>query len=101
MCIRGVIGAGPFAVIVDGRGVDRSRHYLVDEFNKLYDGHLASLPSWSAWIELVTHLSAPAQKAFAGEVNLHAEAPAIERLAATYERLRAEARQRGVTPTRR
>jgi hypothetical protein len=44
------------------------------EFHNLYDGRLASLPSWSSWIELVTQLSPHAQKAFAGEVNLHAEA---------------------------
>lgn len=91
----------PFAVIVDGGGADRSRHYLIDEFNKLYDGRLTSLPSWADWIELVGTLSPKAQKAFSGEVNLHAEAAAIERIAGTYERLRAEARQRELAPIRR
>ena len=71
--------------------IDRSRHYLVDEFDKLYGGKLHTLPAWPRWVELLEQVDAKVKGAFLGKVNLLESAPQIDALAATYEELRAEA----------
>lgn len=87
----------PFVVVaLESRGgkpvEDRSRHYLVEEFDAFYGGKLRRLPAWNAWVRDVDRLSPLAAGAFAGTTNLHEHASAIEELAQVYARLGREAR---------
>jgi len=70
---------------------DRSVHYLIDEFDRLYQGKAHTLPSWPKWVSAVREFSPLAQQALDGEANLHEHAALIEQLATTYEGLRREA----------
>jgi transglutaminase-like putative cysteine protease len=92
----------PFAVVVSRRGgatpEDRSKHYLVDEFDALYGGKLAALPSWPEWQEVVARLAPHAAAAFAGDANLHEQRQLIEQVGQVYEQLKQEARQRELAP---
>ncbi|MCA0377298.1 MAG: transglutaminase-like domain-containing protein [Gemmatimonadetes bacterium] len=85
----GVRRSGPY-------DIDRTRHYLVDAFDRIYGGKASALPSWPAWVRDVEALSVHARAAFAGQTNLHAHTADIAALAATYERLRREALERGL-----
>ena len=84
----------PFAVFVEdaeGRVAEnRTKHYVIEGFDRLYSGRLRELPSWPEWVRLVDELDDRALGAFRGEINLHDHAPAIDSLAATYEALRAQ-----------
>ncbi|HUJ26837.1 MAG TPA: transglutaminase-like domain-containing protein [Myxococcales bacterium] len=73
--------------------VDRTRHYLVDEFDRMYGGKLHTLPAWSRWVSLLDQLDDKVKGAFAGTTNLHEYEPQIDQLAAAYEELRSEARE--------
>jgi hypothetical protein len=76
--------------------VDRTKHYLVDEFDRMYGGKLQTLPAWSRWVGLLDQLDDKVKGAFAGTTNLHEYESQIDSVAATYEELRSEAR--GVNP---
>jgi hypothetical protein len=55
-----------------GRPVeDRSRFYLVDAFDRAFDGRLRDLPAWPAWIACIEAVAPLALGAFASQVNLH------------------------------
>lgn len=91
----------PFVVIaVSSRGgaptENRSKHYLIDEFDSFYGHKLTKLPSWPEWEKLIGQISPLAASAFAGEVNLHEHAKLIEQLSQVYERLRQEAQARNI-----
>lgn len=75
-----------------GFTIDRTRHYLVDEFDRLYAGKLHTLPAWERWVALLDQLDGRVKGAFAGTTNLHQSEARIDRLAATYDELRSEAR---------
>jgi hypothetical protein len=79
-----------------GARIDRSAHYLIDEFDHLYQGKVHTLPSWPKWASAVREFSPLAQRAFDGKVNLHEHTARIETLAATYESLRREADRAGL-----
>jgi len=85
----------PFAIFAaDDSGkftIDRSRHYLVDEFDRLYNGKLHAQAAWHAWTELLQELDPQVAAALAGTVNLHEREPEIDRLASVYEELRQQA----------
>jgi hypothetical protein len=66
----------------------RTRHYVIDGFDRLYAGRLKALGSWQDWEHLVSLLEDKAAGAFEGTVNLHEYANHIDRLAETYERLK-------------
>jgi hypothetical protein len=94
----------PFAIFTtddSGATVDRTRHYVIDGFNRLYGGALADLPSWPRWVAGVEELRAPALGAFRGEVDLHRYSDRIAALAETYEALRREAEAAHVVRGRR
>ena len=76
---------------------DRTAFYLIDEFNRLYKGKLATLPSWTAWVTAVEAVSPHALGAFEGKENLHLQTEQIARLKLTYDALTAEAQSRHVT----
>lgn len=84
----------PFVIVAtDDQGgltIDRTRHYLVDEFNRLYDGRLERCKDWDTWASQLSALNTPAIGAFHGETNLHDYESRIDTLAAVYDRLRAE-----------
>ena len=69
---------------------DRTAHYLVTSFNRLYRGRLSSLPSWSEWVSELKAIEEKCRGAFAGGTNLHLYRADIARIASTYERLRQE-----------
>ncbi|MBV9987697.1 MAG: transglutaminase domain-containing protein [Chitinophagaceae bacterium] len=82
----------PFAIFVtDGKGQpgeSRSKYYLVDKFDELYDHKLSGLPEWKDWTTAVNKLTDPAKNAFLGEENLHLHQDAIRRLADIYQSLK-------------
>ena len=84
----------PFAIFAaDSDGnftINRTRHYVVDEFDRLYDGKLHDLPEWKQWVALVERLSDKVEGAFAGRIDLHEYEPDIDSVAATYEQLRSD-----------
>jgi hypothetical protein len=84
----------PFAIFAaDANGnftIDRTRHYLVEEFDRLYDGKLHQEASWPQWVQQIDFLSKKVEGAFAGKVNLLEYEPQIDSLAVTYDKLRAE-----------
>jgi transglutaminase superfamily protein len=82
----------PFAVFAadaDGKfTISRTRHYLIDEFDKLYADKLHKLRPWSEWTRLVKLLDEKVRGAFAGTINLHESENEIDAVALTYEQLR-------------
>lgn len=69
---------------------NRSTHYLIDSFDKIYQGKLSSLPSWSEWKKSIVFIQEKAMKAFQGEVNLHEYASQIKQVGEIYQSLRKE-----------
>ncbi len=79
-----------FAADADGKfTIDRTKHYLVDEFDRLYDGRLHEQSAWQQWVAILDLLSGKVEGAFAGKTNLHQYDSQIDTLAATYDQLRA------------
>src|SRR5262249_4212370 len=85
----------PFAIFAaDDSGnftVNRTQHYLVDEFDRLYGGKLHALSEWKQWTAMLDLLDDKVAGAFAGKTNLHEYESQIDSLADIYERLRAVA----------
>ncbi len=83
----------PFAVFAaDESGkftINRTQHYVIDEFDKMYDGKLHKLGAWRQWVTLVDLLDDKVAGAFAGSVNLHDYESQIDELAVVYDQLRA------------
>jgi hypothetical protein len=83
----------PFAVFAadaDGKfTISRTRHYLIDQFDKLYKGKLHTLTPWNDWTRMVTLLDEKVRGAFAGTINLHDYENEIDAVALTYEQLQA------------
>lgn len=84
----------PFAVIAaDENGnftINRTHHYMVDEFGSLYKEKPRNLPSWKEWVRLVDDLDVKAMGAFNGNVNLHRYEDEIDELAGVYDKLKTE-----------
>lgn len=82
----------PFAIFAadeDGKfTINRTQHYLVDEFDRLYEGKLHQLPIWKEWVATIDLLDDKVAGAFAGTVNLHEYEAQIDSLAAIYEQLK-------------
>ena len=87
-----IVPFGIFAEAADGHfTIDRTRHYLIDEFDHLYGNKLHESPDWPEWVAKLDLLSKKVEGAFAGSTNLLDYEAEIDSLAATYERLRAAA----------
>lgn len=69
---------------------NRSGYYLIDSFDKIYQGKLSVLPSWSKWKKAIVFIQEKAMKAFQGEVNLHEYASQIKQVGEIYQALRKE-----------
>ena len=84
----------PFAIVAaDEKGafsINRSQHYMVEEFGRLYPGRLDNLHAWGDWVRLLDELDDKAIGAFNGEVNLHDYEKTIDSLAEVYSELRSE-----------
>lgn len=81
----------PFVVVVRNKGrliEDRSDYYLIQEFNRYYDGKLEASPDWKEWVSLIEKLSKLGASAFDGEVNLHNHTDLMERLHQVYMALK-------------
>ena len=83
----------PFAIFAadeDGKfTINRTQHYLVDEFDRLYAGRLHASPVWREWQSALDVLDDKVGAAFAGKTNLQDYESQIDALAVTYEKLRA------------
>jgi len=88
----------PFAIFAadnDGKfTINRTQHYLVDEFDRLYGGRLHAEPEWAKWIATLDLLDDKVKGAFAGTVNLQDYEAQIDSLAVIYEQLRASVQNR-------
>ena len=86
----------PFAIFaMDEQGkytINRTRHYLIDEFDKLYRGRLDKSPAWNDWVSGVTFLNDKAGGALTGTINLQDFESQIDSLATSYEKLKTAAR---------
>lgn len=94
----------PFAVVAldskRGKPVEnRSAFYVVEGFNNFYGKQLHKLPSWNEWKTVDARLAPIVATTFAGETNLHEQEKLIEEIAQAYEKLKAEANQRGILPS--
>jgi len=82
----------PFGIFAEDAGgnftIDRTRHYLVDEFDRLYGNRLHESAAWPQWVAKLDLLSKQVEGAFAGSVNLLEYEGDIDSLSAIYERLR-------------
>ena len=79
-----------FAADADGNfTINRTQHYLIDEFDRLYAGELHANPLWREWQSALDILDDKVAEAFAGKTNLHDYENQIDALAAIYEKLRA------------
>lgn len=84
-----------FAMDAEGKfTIDRSRHYLVDEFDKLYGGKLHKLSSWKRWKELIDRLNPKVLGAFARSIDLHDSEADIDEFANVYDSLRNSIRKK-------
>lgn len=83
----------PFAIFAaDDSGkftINRTQHYVIDEFDRLYDGKLHKLAAWKRWLTLIDLLDDKVAGAFAGSINLHDYESQIDDLAVVYDQLRA------------
>jgi hypothetical protein len=79
------------------RGEDRSEHYLLDEFDRFYNGKLQTLPAWPEWVSLVRELSKSGALALAGDANLHQKENSIAHFSIVYGELRNQAREHRLT----
>lgn len=85
----------PFAVFVTDASKanmieNRSTHYMVEQFDKVYDNELSRLPSWNRWVALIQQLSERSRSAFEKKENLHDYSRQIEELDAVYRNLKDE-----------
>lgn len=79
-----------FAADADGEfTINRNRHYLVEEFDRLCENKLHKAAAWPQWVAMLDFLSNKVEAAFAGKVSLLDSESQIDSLAATYEQLRA------------
>ncbi len=86
-----IVPFGIFAEDASGKfTINRTRHYLVDEFDQLYGNKLHEKPAWSQWVATLDLLGPKVEGAFAGSIDLLEYESEIDRLAATYEQLRGE-----------
>lgn len=83
----------PIAVFAaDAKGdftINRTQHYLVDEFDAMLGGALHADPAWKQWTAALDAIDDAVAGAFAGKVNLHESEARIDALAEIYETLRA------------
>lgn len=77
---------------------DRSRHYLIEQFDAFYGRRLHLLQGWREWTLRIRDAAGPARGAFEGRTNLHEEKDRIARIRATYEALGKQAADGGVAP---
>ena len=85
----------PFAVFVTGASSDsmvedRSRYYMVEQFDKVYDNELSRLPSWNRWVASIGSLSTHAKLAMESKENLHLYTTQIAELDGIYRDLKNE-----------
>jgi hypothetical protein len=84
----------PFAIFVVSdtskrfMAENRTQHYLVHAFNKLYDNKLCKLPAWNQWVAGLNELDDLAQQAFSWKLNLHEHDKKIAKLGEVYAELK-------------
>jgi hypothetical protein len=92
----------PFAIFAaDAEGkftINRTQHYLVEQFIRLYKNEFHDQRAWQQWTAALDFLDGRVAGAFAGNVNLHDSEAEIDSLALTYEELRAIAQETTANP---
>jgi transglutaminase-like putative cysteine protease len=86
------------AVPAPGEKVPRSSTYLIEGFGRTYQGRLRALPAWEKWVQAVRALEPVASAAFAGKSDLHSVQALFDELAASYQSLRSQAQEAGISP---
>lgn len=91
----------PFVVVAGDKrsgpyDADRTDHYLIEGFDRLYGSKLSQLPAWPRWVAAVHSLAPRARAAFEGRENLHTATADIATLKATYDALQKEGRERSL-----
>jgi hypothetical protein len=94
----------PFAIYAaDDNGnftINRTQHYLLDEFDRFYKGKLHSWAIWKQWMAGLDLLDDKVGEAFAGKTNLHNYEAQIDSLALVYEQMKKAAEIAGLTGPR-
>ncbi len=94
----------PFAIFAaDDTGkftINRTQHYMVDEFDKFYRGKIQHWAVWKRWIAGLDLLDDKVGEAFAGKTNLHDFEAQIDSLAVVYEEMKKAAEIAGLTGPR-
>jgi hypothetical protein len=67
---------------------NRTQHYLVHAFDKLYDNKLSQLSAWNQWVTGLNELDDLAQQAFSWKLNLHEHSEKIAKQAEVYQKLK-------------
>lgn len=68
--------------------IDRSQHYIVDEFKGYYEEGFDKKPEWGVWEKQTMVLSRLGLKAFKGSYNLHDSASELEAVLSTFQALK-------------
>jgi hypothetical protein len=82
----------PIAIFTVGKAGEmlenRTKHYVVDGLNKLYNNRLAKAPEWNAWVAGIEKISEYCRETFKGERNLHQSQAEIKALGDIYYKLK-------------
>lgn len=94
----------PFAIFAaDETGkftINRTQHYMIDEFDRFYRGKIQHWAIWKQWVKGLDLLDDKVGEAFAGKTNLHDYEAQIDALAGVYEEMKKAAEIAGLTGPR-
>ena len=94
----------PFAIFAaDETGkftINRTQHYMVDEFDRFYRAKIQHWAIWKQWLAGLDFLDDKVGEAFAGKTNLHNYEDQIDGLAVVYEEMKKAAEIAGLTGAR-
>lgn len=68
----------------------RSRHYLIDGFNSVYNQQLDKLAQWEEWKVQIIRMEDVVMKTFLGQENLHHYQDDLHRLHTLYQQMKEE-----------
>lgn len=68
--------------------INRSEHYLVDEFNSFYDGKLTNKKNWGTYMSYSKEVSKYCLSAFEGKTNLHEKEEKLFEVYKNYESIK-------------
>ena len=82
----------PIAIFIVGPGgkmlQNRTKHYVVDELDRLYGRKLMQTPEWASWVSGIEKISEQCRETFQGERNLHHSQSLIKDLGLVYHHMK-------------